>query len=91
MPIPANPKLYEEVKYANTIYSKPSAYKSGFIVNQTTNNWIINAPTNIIISSGNTLNAGSGGANNTSTPSSFTQRYTITNIGGTYYYVGCST
>ena len=28
-----NPKLYEEVKqYADTIYSKPSAYKSGFIV-----------------------------------------------------------
>jgi hypothetical protein len=33
MPTPANPKLYEEVKkYADTIYSKPSAYKSGFIV-----------------------------------------------------------
>jgi hypothetical protein len=28
-----NPKLYEEVKrQADTIYSKPSAYKSGFIV-----------------------------------------------------------
>lgn len=33
MPIPANPKLYAEVKkYADSIYSKPSAYKSGFIV-----------------------------------------------------------
>ena len=33
MPTPANPKLYTEVKkYADTIYSKPSAYKSGFIV-----------------------------------------------------------
>jgi hypothetical protein len=33
MPIPANQKLYDEVKkYADTVYSKPSAYKSGFIV-----------------------------------------------------------
>lgn len=33
MPIIDNPELYEHVKeYANTIYSKPSAYKSGFIV-----------------------------------------------------------
>lgn len=33
MPTPTNPKLYEQVKkYADTIYSKPSAYKSGFIV-----------------------------------------------------------
>jgi hypothetical protein len=33
MPTPSNPKLYEEVKkYADSIYSKPSAYKSGFIV-----------------------------------------------------------
>lgn len=33
MPIPTNPKLYEQVKkYADTIYEKPSAYKSGFIV-----------------------------------------------------------
>jgi hypothetical protein len=60
-------------------------------VNQTTNNWVINAPTNIIISSGNTLNAGSGGANNTSTPSSFTQRYIIATYAGVGYYVGCST
>jgi hypothetical protein len=30
---PKNLKLYEEVKrYASTIYKKPSAYKSGFIV-----------------------------------------------------------
>lgn len=30
---PVNKKLYEEVKkYADTIYKKPSAYKSGFIV-----------------------------------------------------------
>ena len=33
MPIINNPELYEHVKqYADTIYSKPSAYKSGFIV-----------------------------------------------------------
>jgi len=33
MPKVDNPKLYEEVKrQADTIYSKPSAYKSGFIV-----------------------------------------------------------
>jgi len=33
MPIPANKNLYDHVKkYANSIYSKPSAYKSGFIV-----------------------------------------------------------
>jgi len=33
MPTPNNPKLYQKVKdYANEIYSKPSAYKSGFIV-----------------------------------------------------------
>lgn len=33
MPIVDNQELYEKVKkYANSIYSKPSAYKSGFIV-----------------------------------------------------------
>tara|TARA_R110000868_G_scaffold105239_2_gene289502 strand:- start:11563 stop:11913 length:351 start_codon:yes stop_codon:yes gene_type:complete len=33
MPIPANQELYNKVKqYADTIYIKPSAYKSGFIV-----------------------------------------------------------
>jgi len=33
MPIIDNQKLYDEVKkYADTIYSKPSAYKSGYIV-----------------------------------------------------------
>jgi len=33
MPTPANIKLYEKVKkYADSIYAKPSAYKSGFIV-----------------------------------------------------------
>jgi hypothetical protein len=33
MPTPADPKLYSKVKqYADTIYEKPSAYKSGFIV-----------------------------------------------------------
>jgi hypothetical protein len=33
MPIPKNTLLYQKVKdYADTIYSKPSAYKSGFIV-----------------------------------------------------------
>jgi len=33
MPVPLNKLLYEKVKkYADTIYSKPSAYKSGFIV-----------------------------------------------------------
>jgi hypothetical protein len=33
MPIIDNPTLYDKVKeYADTIYSKPSAYKSGFIV-----------------------------------------------------------
>jgi hypothetical protein len=33
MPTPINKDLYEAVKeYANIIYSKPSAYKSGFIV-----------------------------------------------------------
>jgi hypothetical protein len=32
MPKVNDPKLYEEVKrYADTIYKKPSAYKSGFI------------------------------------------------------------
>jgi len=35
MPKVNDPKLYEEVKrYADTIYSKPSAYKSGFIQKQ---------------------------------------------------------
>ena len=33
MPTPANQELYNRVKkYADTIYVKPSAYKSGFIV-----------------------------------------------------------
>jgi len=33
MPQPKDPKLYELVKnYADTVYSKPSAYKSGFVV-----------------------------------------------------------
>jgi hypothetical protein len=33
MPIPANQVLYNRVKeYADTVYKKPSAYKSGFIV-----------------------------------------------------------
>jgi len=33
MPIVLDEELYEKVKqYANSIYSKPSAYKSGFIV-----------------------------------------------------------
>jgi len=33
MPKPINQELYDEVKkYADTVYSKPSAYKSGFIV-----------------------------------------------------------
>jgi len=33
MPIPVNKELYEAVKeYANIVYNKPSAYKSGFIV-----------------------------------------------------------
>jgi hypothetical protein len=33
MPIIANQELYNKVKeYADTIYQKPSAYKSGFIV-----------------------------------------------------------
>lgn len=33
MPTPTDPELYELVKqYAGTIYKKPSAYKSGFIV-----------------------------------------------------------
>lgn len=33
MPKPTNQELYDKVKsYADTIYSKPSAYKSGFIV-----------------------------------------------------------
>jgi hypothetical protein len=33
MPTPANQTLYNQVKqYADTIYKKPSAYKSGFIV-----------------------------------------------------------
>jgi hypothetical protein len=33
MPIIDNQELYDKVKkYADTIYSKPSAYKSGFIV-----------------------------------------------------------
>jgi hypothetical protein len=33
MPTPTNQKLYEQVKrYADSIYEKPSAYKSGFIV-----------------------------------------------------------
>jgi hypothetical protein len=59
-------------------------------VNQSTNNWLITAPTNIIISSGNSLNAGSGGANSSSTPVSFTQRYIIATYSGVGYYVGCS-
>lgn len=33
MPTPANKELYSKVKeYADTVYKKPSAYKSGFIV-----------------------------------------------------------
>ena len=33
MPIPVDTLLYQQVKeYADSIYSKPSAYKSGFIV-----------------------------------------------------------
>jgi hypothetical protein len=33
MPTPTNQELYNKVKaYADTIYEKPSAYKSGFIV-----------------------------------------------------------
>lgn len=33
MPIPADKILYEKVKqYADSVYAKPSAYKSGFIV-----------------------------------------------------------
>ena len=33
MPVPLNPVLYERVKeYADSVYTKPSAYKSGFIV-----------------------------------------------------------
>jgi hypothetical protein len=33
MPTPTNQKLYDQVKrYADSIYEKPSAYKSGFIV-----------------------------------------------------------
>jgi hypothetical protein len=33
MPIPSNPELYAEVKsHADKVYSKPSAYKSGYIV-----------------------------------------------------------
>ena len=33
MPTPVNKDLYEAVKeYANIVYDKPSAYKSGFIV-----------------------------------------------------------
>ena len=33
MPTPADQSLYNKVKaYADTIYTKPSAYKSGFIV-----------------------------------------------------------
>jgi hypothetical protein len=33
MAIPTNKALYKKVKeYADTVYSKPSAYKSGFIV-----------------------------------------------------------
>lgn len=33
MPTPVNKELYEQVKqYADLIYKKPSAYKSGFIV-----------------------------------------------------------
>lgn len=33
MPTPMNKELYEAVKeYANIVYNKPSAYKSGFIV-----------------------------------------------------------
>jgi len=59
-------------------------------VNQTTQNWTITAPSAIIIPNGNTLNSGSGGANSSSTPASFTQRYTIVTTGGVGYYVGCN-
>ena len=59
-------------------------------VNQTTQNWTITAPTAIIIPNGNTLNSGSGGANSSSSPSSFVQRYTIVTSGGVGYYVGCN-
>lgn len=36
MPTPSNQTLYNKVKkYANEVYEKPSAYKSGFIVKNT--------------------------------------------------------
>jgi hypothetical protein len=59
-------------------------------VTQTAQNWTITAPTAIIIPNGNTLNSGSGGANSSSSPSSFVQRYTIVTSGGVGYYVGCN-
>lgn len=59
-------------------------------VNQSTQNWVFTAPGNFILPNGNTLNAGSGGAVNNTTPNSFTQRFTIATYNNVGYYVGCN-
>jgi hypothetical protein len=59
-------------------------------VNQNTQNWIFTALGNYILPNGNTLNTGSGGAVNQTSPNSFTQRFTIATYGSVGYYVGCN-
>jgi hypothetical protein len=59
-------------------------------VNQSTQNWIFTAPGNYILPNGNTLNLGSGGAVNNTSPNSFTQRFTIATYASVGYYVGCN-
>ena len=44
MPTPIDKVLYEKVKkYADSVYSKPSAYKSGFIVKTYKENGMLHA------------------------------------------------
>jgi hypothetical protein len=59
-------------------------------VNQNTQNWIFTALGNYILPNGNTLNTGSGGAVNQTSPNSFTQRFTIATYNNVGYYVGCN-
>ena len=59
-------------------------------VNQTTQNWVFTALGSYILPNGNTLNLGSGGAVNQTSPNSFTQRFTIATYSGVGYYVGCN-
>ena len=60
-------------------------------INQTSQNWIFTTVGgNFILPNGNTLNSGSGGPVNNTTPNSFTQRFTIATYNSVGYYVGCN-